>query len=72
MRSESQLRNDKYIMLPNELGGLKVVNGFKQTCSKKFEFWRRQLNLSKFKKRWFIGEAFCRVDCLDCLVFLFS
>ena len=41
----------------------------KQTCSKKFEFWQRQLKFIKFKKHWSIGEAFCRVDCLDRLVF---
>ena len=28
---------------------------FKQTCSKKFEFWRQELKLNKFKKRWSIG-----------------
>ena len=49
-----------------------VEFSFKQTCSKKFEFWRRQLKLSKFKKYLSIGEALCRVDCLDRLVFLFS
>ena len=46
--------------------------GFKQTCSKKFEFFRQKLKLSKFKKQWCIGEAFCKVDRLDRLVFLFS
>ena len=45
---------------------------FKQTCSKKFEFWQQELKLNKFKKHWSIGEAFCRVDCLECLVFTFS
>ena len=45
---------------------------FKQTCSKKFEFWWRELKLNKFKKHWSNGEAFCRVDCLDRLVFTFS
>ena len=48
-----------------------VEFSFKQTCSKKFEFWRRGLKLDKFKKHWSIGEAFCRVDCLDRLVFTF-
>ena len=43
---------------------------FKQTFSKKFEFWH-ELKLNKFKKHWSIGEAFCRVDCLDHLVFIF-
>ena len=32
-----------------------VEFSFKQTCSKKFEFWRRELKLSKFKKHWSIG-----------------
>ena len=45
---------------------------FKQTCSKKFGFWRWELKLNKFKKHWSIGEPFCRVDCLDRLVFTFS
>ena len=45
---------------------------FKQTCSKKFEFWRRELKLNKFKKHCSIGDAFCRVDGLDRLVFTFS
>ena len=45
---------------------------YKQTCSKKFEFWQRELRVSKFRKHWYIGEAFCRVDCLDHLVFTFS
>ena len=49
-----------------------VEFSFKQTCSKKFEFWRRKLKVNKFKKHWSIGEAFCRVDCLDHLVFTFS
>ena len=48
-----------------------VEFSFKQTCSKKFEFWWRQLKLSKFKKHWSIWEAFYRVNCLDHLVFLF-
>ena len=48
-----------------------VEFSFKQTCSKRFEFWRRELKLDKFSKRWAIGEAFCRVDRLDCLIFLF-
>ena len=47
-----------------------VEFNFRQTCSKKFEFWRSQLKLDKFKKHWSIGEAFCRVNRLDCLVFL--
>ena len=46
-----------------------VEFSFKQTCSKEFEFWWRQLKLSK---HWSVGEAFCRVDCLNHLVFLFS
>ena len=46
-----------------------VEFSFRQTCSKKFELWRRQLKLSKFKKHWSIGKAFCRVDRLDPLVF---
>ena len=49
-----------------------VEFSFKQTCSKKFEFWWRELKLYKFKKHCSIGEAFCRVDCLDRLVFTFS
>ena len=56
-----------------------VEFSFKQTFSNKFEFWRQELKLSKFRKHWSIGEAFCRdvclghlVDCLDCLVFTFS
>ena len=49
-----------------------VEFSFKQTCSKKFEFWRQELKLNKFKKHWSIEEAFCRVDCLECLVFTFS
>ena len=48
-----------------------VEFSFKQTCSKKFEFWRRELKLNKFRKHWSNGEAFCRVDCLDHLVFTF-
>ena len=44
---------------------------FRQTCLKKFAFWRSQLKLDKFKKHWSIGEAFCRVDHPDRLVFLF-
>ena len=32
-----------------------VEFSFKQICSKKFEFWRRELKLSKFKKHWSIG-----------------
>ena len=48
-----------------------VEFSFRQTCSKKFEFWRRELKLDKFRKRWAIGEAFCRVNHLDRLVFLF-
>ena len=35
-----------------------VEFSFKQTCSTKFEFYRRQLKLYKFKKHWSIGEAF--------------
>ena len=46
-----------------------VEFSFKQTCSNKFEFWGRELKLSKFKKDWSIGEAFCRVHYLDRLVF---
>ena len=48
-----------------------VEFSFKQTCSKKLEFWRWELTLNKFRKHWSIGEAFCRVDCLDRLVLLF-
>ena len=44
---------------------------FKQACSKKFEICQRQMKLSKFKKHWSIVEAFCKVDRLDHLVFLF-
>ena len=51
---------------------LLVQFSFKQTCVKKFELWRQELKLSKFRKHWSIGEAFCRVDCLDRLVFTFS
>ena len=46
-----------------------VEFSFRQTCSKKFAFWRRQLKLGRFKKHWSIGEAFCKVDCLDHLIF---
>ena len=31
-----------------------VEFSFRQACSKKFEFWRRELKLSKFKKHWAI------------------
>ena len=48
-----------------------VELNFRQTCSKKFEFWRGQLKLDKFKKHWSTGEAFCRVNRFDRLVFLF-
>ena len=48
-----------------------VEFSFKQTCSKKFEFWWQELKLDKFRKHWAIGEAFCRVNCLDRLIFLF-
>ena len=48
-----------------------VEFSFQQTCSKKFEFWKRQLKLRKFQKHWSIEGAFCRVDRLDRLVFLF-
>ena len=51
---------------------LLVEFSFKQTRSKKFEFWRRVLKLSMFEKDWSIGEAFYRVDCLDHLVFTSS
>ena len=43
---------------------------FRQTCSKKFEYWKSQLKLGKFQKHWSIGEAFCRVVWADRLVFL--
>ena len=43
---------------------------FRQTCSKKFEYWKSQLKLGKFQKHWSIGGAFCRVDRADRLVFL--
>ena len=49
-----------------------VEHNFRRACSKKLEYWRGQLRLDKFRKHWAIGEAFCRVDCLDRLVFLFS
>ena len=48
-----------------------VEFSFRQTCSKRFEFWRRELKLDKFKKHWATGEAFCRVNHLDSLIFLF-
>ena len=48
-----------------------VEFSFKQACSKKFEFWRRELKLNKFRKHWSIEEAFCNVDCWDRLVFTF-
>ena len=48
-----------------------VEFSFKQTCSKKFEFWRWKPKLNKFKKHWSIVEAFRRVDCVDRLVFTF-
>ena len=48
-----------------------VEYNFRQACSKKFEFWRGQLRLYKFRKHSLIGEAFCRVNRLDRLVFLF-
>ena len=48
-----------------------VEYNFRQACSKKFEFWRGQLKLDKFRKHWSIGEAFCKTDSLDGLVFLF-
>ena len=32
-----------------------VEFSFKQTCSRKFEFWRWELKLNKFKKHWSIG-----------------
>ena len=48
-----------------------VEYSFREACSKKFEFWRGQLKLNKFRKHWSIGEAFCRIDCLNRLVFLF-
>ena len=35
-----------------------VEFSFKQACSKKFEFWRRELKLNKFKKHLSIREAF--------------
>ena len=49
-----------------------VEHNFRQTCSKKFELWRGRLKLDKFRKCWAIGGAFCRVDCLDRLVYQFS
>ena len=49
-----------------------VEFGFKQTCSKKFEFWQRELKLDKFKMHWAIGEVFCRVNRLDHLSFLIA
>ena len=48
-----------------------VEHNFRQACSKKFGFWCGQLKLDKFRKHWSIGEAFCKVDYLDRLVFLF-
>ena len=48
-----------------------VEFSFKQTWSRKFEVWQQELKLSKFRKHWCIGEAFCRADCLDHLVFTF-
>ena len=48
-----------------------VEFNFRQSYSKKFEFWRGQLKLDKFKKHWSIGEAFCRVNHFDHLEFLF-
>ena len=47
-----------------------VEFSFRQTCSKKFEFWKSQLQLGKFERHWSIGGTFCRVDQLDRLVFL--
>ena len=41
---------------------LLVEFSFRETCSKKFEFWWQELKFDKFKKHWAIGEAFCRVD----------
>ena len=32
-----------------------VEFSFKQTCSKKFEFWQQEMKLNKFKKHWSIG-----------------
>ena len=46
-----------------------VEYNFRQACLRKFEFWRGQLKLDKFRKS--IGEVFCKIDCLDRLVFLF-
>ena len=48
-----------------------VELSFRQTCSKRFECWKHQLKLTEFKKHWSIGEAFCSVDHLECLIFLF-
>ena len=48
-----------------------VEFNFRQTCSKDFGFWGGQLKLDRFRRRWSIGEAFCRVDRLDRLIFLF-
>ena len=42
---------------------------FRQSCSKEFEYWKSQLKLGKFQKHWSIGEAFCRVNHTDRLVF---
>ena len=50
---------------------LLAEHSFRQTCLKKFEFWWGQLKFDRFRKHWTIGEAFCRVDRLDRLVFLF-
>ena len=46
-------------------------NGQLSVSQHRGEFWRAQLKLDKFRKHWSIGEAFCRVDRLDHLVFLF-
>ena len=34
---------------------LPVEFNFRQTCSKKFEFWKSQLKLGKFERHWSIG-----------------
>ena len=50
--------------MPQNAISLVVEFNFRQTCSKKFEFWRGQL-----KKHWLIWEAFCKVNHFDRLVF---
>ena len=33
-----------------------VEHNFRQACSRKFEFWRGQLRLNKFRKHWSVGR----------------